>query len=77
MINHQEQEEQTCCFCIEINKGMRIMGIMCILGSISTIIQGIIQIKEGMWFGLVNVAMNLVVFLLAYWYFLWFRADTK
>ena len=56
---------------------MRIMGIMCILGSISTIIQGIIQIKEGMWFGLVNVAMNLVVFLLAYWYFLWFRADTK
>ena len=30
-----------------------------------------------MWFGAVNILMNLVVFLLAYWYFLWFRADTK
>ena len=77
MINQNYEEPQTCCFCIEINKGMKIMGILNIFSSIMTIIQGIIQIKEGMWFGAVNILMNMVVFLLAYWYFLWFRADTK
>ena len=53
------------------------MGILNILSSVMTIVQGIVQMKEGLWFGAVNIVMNLCVILLAYWYFLWFRADTK
>ena len=77
MINQDYQEPETCCFCIEINKGMRIMGFLNILSSVMTIIQGVVEIANGFYFGIVNILMNLVVFLLAYWYFLWFRADTK
>ena len=53
------------------------MGFLNILSSFSTIVEGVIQIYNGFYFGIVNIVMNLVVFILAYWYFLWFRADTK
>ena len=56
---------------------MRIMGVLNIFSSIMTIIQGIGQLMDGDMSGLINIIMNLAVFLLAYWYFLWFRADTK
>ena len=64
MIRNQEyQEAETCCGCIEINKGMKIMGFLVILGAIFQIIGAITSIVNGQMFGYVQPVLDIVFFL--------------
>ena len=72
-----EAQPETCCGCIEIGKGMKIMGVLSILNSLSIILEGVAAIYQGITVGFVQIIFNLVVILQAYWFFVWFRADTR
>ena len=75
--NELEEKPQTCCLCIEVNTGMKLIGGVTILSSIIMFTQGIIMILKGHYIGLLNFLPNFIVIILAYWFFEWFRADTR
>jgi len=48
-----EAQPETCCGCIEIGKGMKIMGVLSILNSLSIILEGVAAIYQGITVGFV------------------------
>ena len=66
-------KEPTCCGCIEINKGMRILGYITFLNCLQNLIVGVIGLCEGKWMGLVSLLISIPLFILGNNYYLWFQ----
>merc|ERR1711935_61007 len=74
----EEQEQKTCCCCIDINKGMYVLGIFTFLSGVNSLIVCCIQISQKDPIGLmINLGMAIPTFVLFYFYFIWFRGDSR
>ena len=69
-------KQETCCLCIEINRGMVIMGWVTFINAIWGLTVAVIHILEDRWIANLYLPLMLPGMLLAYFYCQWFSADT-
>ena len=72
-----KKEGQTCCLCIPIQCGMKVMAILNIIGAISTIIQGAVAMATEPGAGAMFLVLSLLPLLVSWKWFLWLKEDTE
>ena len=68
-------EKQTCCLCIEIQMGMKIMAILSMIGAVLTIISAASLLSTNPMQAISYFAQSLLGLFLAYKWFKWFKED--
>ena len=72
-----KKEGQTCCLCIPIQCGMKVMAILNIIGAIITIIQGAVAMAQSPGNGVMFLLLSLLPLLVSWKWFLWLKEDTE
>ena len=72
-----KKEGQTCCLCIPIQCGMKVMAILNIISAIGTIIQGAVAMAQSPGEGVMFLLLALLPLLVSWKWFLWLKEDTE
>lgn len=60
--------QENCCLCIEINRGMQLMGWITVINSIWGLVVAFIHIAEDRWLAQIYLPIMIPSLLLAYFY---------
>ena len=72
-----KKEGQTCCLCIPIQCGMKVMAILNIIGAIGNIIQGAVTMADSPGNGVMFLLLSLLPLLVSWKWFQWLKEDTE
>ena len=74
--NAFKKEGQTCCFCIPIQSGMKVMAILSIIGAVLTIIRGVVLVSKVPGNGIAYLLLSLLPLVVSWQWFMWLKEDT-
>ena len=74
---YSNKNEQTCCFCLPLDTGMKVMGWTAMLVMVTEIIKLIMTFIGSFVIGLVSFTFNLVPLYVIYRWYLWLREDSE
>ena len=72
-----KKEGQTCCLCIPIQTGMKIMAILNVISAVLTIIQGILDITKNPGNGVMRIISSLLPLWVSFQWFQWLKEDNQ
>ena len=72
-----KKEGQTCCLCIPIQTGMKIMAILSVIGAVLTIIQGVLAISTSPGNGVMYIIQSLLPLWVSFQWFQWLKEDNQ
>ena len=72
----QEKPKMCCGNSVQVDKGIRCLGIWAILQTFLVLMQGIGLILADKWWGFHLIFFNCVYIMQSWWYYKWFKQDT-
>ena len=72
-----KKEGQTCCLCIPIQTGMKVMAILSVIGAVLTIIQGVLAISTSPGNGVMYIIQSLLPLWVSFQWFQWLKEDNQ